>query len=104
KGQVLNLGTGVSHEIVSIAHMIIEKMGQPRSLITHIGDRPGQVFRHTASTEKTARLVDWRPRVQFSEGLDKTIAWYRSNRPWWEKQLWMRSIPIITKQGQRELH
>ncbi len=104
KGEVLNLGTGINHDIVSIAHMITEKMGKPASLIIHIGDRPGQVFRHTASTEKTARLLDWQPRTQFNDGLDKTIAWYRSNRPWWEKQLWMRSIPIITKQGKRELH
>jgi dTDP-glucose 4,6-dehydratase len=42
--------------------------------------------------------------VSFEEGLDRTIAWYRANRPWWEKQLWMRDIPIITKTGKRELH
>ena len=81
-----------------------DKMGIPRSLITHIGDRPGQVFRHTASIERATRLLGWRPRVAFADGLDKTIAWCRSNRPWWEKQLWMRRIPIITTLGKRELH
>jgi dTDP-D-glucose 4,6-dehydratase len=42
--------------------------------------------------------------VTFEEGLQRTIAWYIQNRAWWEKQLWMRDIPIITKSGTRELH
>jgi dTDP-glucose 4,6-dehydratase len=104
RGQAINLGWGVSHDIGTIARVIVEKMGKPASLITHIGDRPGQVFRHTAGVAKAARLLDWRPRTEFGDGLDRTIAWYRANRPWWEKQLWMRDIPIVTKQGTRELH
>jgi dTDP-D-glucose 4,6-dehydratase len=42
--------------------------------------------------------------VPFEEGIERTIVWYRQNRPWWEKQLWMREIPIITKTGKREMH
>ena len=53
---------------------------------------------------KAQRLLGWRAEVSFEEGLDRTIAWYIANRPWWEKQLWMRDIPIITKTGKRELH
>jgi dTDP-glucose 4,6-dehydratase len=104
KGQAINLGCGVSHDIETIVHRIVAKMEKPERLITHIGDRPGQVFRHTASIEKAQRLLDWRPRVSLEEGLERTIAWYRDNRSWWEKQLWMRSIPIVTKKGKRELH
>ncbi len=72
--------------------------------ITYVGDRPGQVFRHTADASKAQWLLGWRPEVSFEEGLERTIAWYIANRPWWEKQLWMRDIPIITKTGKRELH
>jgi dTDP-glucose 4,6-dehydratase len=104
KGEVFNLGYGMSHDVETIARMIIAKMGKPESLLTHIGDRPGQVFRHTASVEKAERLLGWRARVSLDDGLDRTIAWYRNNRLWWEKQLWMRSIPIVTTQGTRELH
>jgi dTDP-glucose 4,6-dehydratase len=104
RGEVFNLGQGVSHSIETIARCILKKMAKPESLITHIGDRPGQVFRHTASIEKAAHVLDWRPQVDLEAGLDRTIAWYCANRPWWEKQLWMRGIPIVTKQGTRELH
>jgi dTDP-glucose 4,6-dehydratase len=104
RGEAFNLGCGTSTDIETIARLIVEKMGKSQRLITHIGDRPGQVFRHTASPEKTQRLLGWRPKVAFGDGLDRTIEWYRTNRPWWEKHLWMRSIPIVTKQGSRELH
>jgi dTDP-glucose 4,6-dehydratase len=104
RGEAINLGAGVSHDIETIARAIVRKMGKPESLLTHIGDRPGQVFRHTAGIAKARRLLGWAPRTRFEDGLDKTIEWYRTNRPWWEKQLWMRHIPIVTTQGRRELH
>jgi len=72
--------------------------------ITYVGDRPGQVFRHTADASKAQRLLGWTPKISFDEGLDRTIEWYKANRPWWEKQLWMREIPISTKAGKREMH
>ena len=104
RGEVINLGSESSVSLTEIASMVTRKMNQPDATVTYVGDRPGQVFRHTADAAKAARLLGWRPQVTFEEGLDRTIAWYRGNRPWWEKQLWMREIPIITKTGRRELH
>jgi dTDP-glucose 4,6-dehydratase len=104
KGEVINLGYGESISLAEIAPIIVRKMNKPESLITSVGDRPGQVFRHTADHSKAQRLLGWRPEVSFEEGLDRTIAWYLTNRSWWEKQLWMREIPIITKSGKREMH
>lgn len=103
-GEVINLGYGESLALSQIAPIVVRKMRMPDSLITYVGDRPGQVFRHTADRSKAERLLGWRPQVSFDEGLDRTIEWYRQNRGWWEKQLWMRQIPIITKTGTREMH
>ena len=79
-------------------------MGRDESIIQFVGDRPGQVFRHTGDIRKIQRILDWQPSVTWRDGLEKTIAWYKENRKWWEKQLWMRSVPIITKSGKKELH
>ncbi|HIO71887.1 MAG TPA: NAD-dependent epimerase/dehydratase family protein, partial [Flavobacteriales bacterium] len=49
-GQTINIGTGRDIDIKTIAEIIVDKMDKPRSLITYIGDRLGQVFRHTSST------------------------------------------------------
>ena len=103
-GEVINLGYGQSISLADMAPLVAKRMGKPDATITYVGDRPGQVFRHTADAGKAQRLLDWRPLVSFDEGLDRTIAWYIANRPWWEKQLWMRDIPIVTKTGTRELH
>jgi dTDP-glucose 4,6-dehydratase len=103
-GEVINIGYGESRSLREIAPMIVRKLGKPESLVTYVGDRPGQVFRHTADRSKAERLLGWRPEVSFDEGLDRTIDWYARNRPWWEKQLWMRDIPIVTKTGRREMH
>ncbi|MDD2753513.1 MAG: dTDP-glucose 4,6-dehydratase [Candidatus Portnoybacteria bacterium] len=104
KGQVINIGTGKSISIKTIAEIIVEKMERPKSLITYTDDRPGQVFRHTADIEKARKLLGWQPKISFESGLEKTIDWYRNNQEWWETRLWMRKIPIINKDGKKIIH
>lgn len=104
RGQVFNIGSGKDVSIKKIAALIIEKLNKPKSLITHIGDRPGQVIRHIASTAKASETIGWKPTVEFDDGLARTIEWYRHNRDWWVKQLWMRHVPIKTRDGRIEYH
>jgi dTDP-glucose 4,6-dehydratase len=49
----------------------------------HVEERPGQVARHIGSTEKAERVLGWRARTSFEEGLERTVAWYRENEAWW---------------------
>jgi dTDP-glucose 4,6-dehydratase len=104
KGEVFNVASGVHRSILSIAQDIIKLMGKDDSIIELVGDRPGQVFRHTGDIRKIQDTLCWKPEIPWTEGLSRTIKWYRENRMWWEKQLWMRTIPIITKSGKKELH
>jgi dTDP-glucose 4,6-dehydratase len=104
KGEVFNVASGMHRSILSIAQDIVRMMGRDESIIQFVGDRPGQVFRHTGDIRKIQRILDWQPSVTWRDGLERTIAWYKENRKWWEKQLWMRSVPIITKSGKKELH
>jgi dTDP-glucose 4,6-dehydratase len=103
-GEVINIGTGKSFSIAEVAQATVRQMGKPESLITYVGDRPGQVFRHTADASKARRLLDWAPSMDFESGLAQTIDWYRNHRDIWQKQLWMRDIPIVTASGKKELH
>jgi dTDP-glucose 4,6-dehydratase len=82
-GEVLNVATGVDISISEIADAVLAVLGKPRSLKTHVEERPGQVDRHIGSTEKIERLCGWRARISFAEGLERTVAWYRDNEPWW---------------------
>lgn len=104
RGEVFNIASGVHRSMLSIAQDIVKLMKKEESIITFVGDRPGQVFRHTGDIAKIKNILSWEPEVAWEEGLEKTIQWYKENRSWWEKQLWMRAVPIITKNGKKELH
>ena len=103
-GEVVNVGSGVSLSIAEIARRVVRHMGKSEDLITYVGERPGQVFRHTCDASKIKRLLGWEPSVDFEAGLEKTAAWYCREREVWQKQLWMREIPIVSQSGKQELH
>lgn len=102
-GQILNLGSGIDISIAEIAGSV-KRLMNADSKLEFIGDRPGQVFRHTCNFSKATDLIQWKPTTSFEEGLKKTISWYENNRKWWEPQMWMRHIPIITASGKKEMH
>jgi dTDP-glucose 4,6-dehydratase len=104
KGQVINIGTERHLSVLEVAEAVLRAMGPTDSRIQFIGDRPGQVFRHTADASKLKSLIDWEPKLEFEEGLERTIRWYRENEAWWRPQMWMRHIPIVTAAGKREMH
>ncbi len=93
-GEVINVATGVDISVSEIADLVLEGLGKPASLKTHVEDRPGQVDRHIGSTEKAERLLGWRARTSFEEGLARTIAWYSDNRAWWESVLRTRATAV----------
>jgi dTDP-glucose 4,6-dehydratase len=86
-GEVLNVATGVDISVNDIAGMVLDVLGKPPELRAHVPERPGQVDRHIGSTEKAERLLGWRARTSFEDGLVRTIAWYRENEAWWKAVL-----------------
>jgi dTDP-glucose 4,6-dehydratase len=82
-GEVLNVATGVDISVNEIAGMVLDVLGKPAELRSHVPERLGQVDRHIGSTEKAERLLAWRARTSFEDGLERTVAWYRDNEAWW---------------------
>jgi dTDP-glucose 4,6-dehydratase len=83
-GEVLNVATGVDISVNDIAGLVLSVLGKPAELRAHVPERPGQVDRHIGSTEKAERLLGWRARTSFEDGLERTVAWYRDNEAWWK--------------------
>jgi dTDP-glucose 4,6-dehydratase len=83
-GETINVATGVDESVEEIADAILEILGKPASLKHHITDRPGQVDRHIGSTGKALELLGWRSSIPFSDGLERTVRWYRDNPDWWQ--------------------
>jgi dTDP-glucose 4,6-dehydratase len=82
-GEVINVATGIDLSVSQIADAVLELLGKPASLKSYVDERPGQVDRHIGSTDKAERLVGWRARTSFEEGLARTVEWYRENDGWW---------------------
>lgn len=104
QGEVFNLGTGKSMSIKEVALKVIKQLNIDTSFIQYIEDRPGQVDCHRADINKMKEVLNWTAKVEFKEGLEKTISWYKNNSQTWEKQIWMRQIPIILKDGKKVIH
>ena len=110
-GQVFNVGNDRATSVLEIAKMIesylpkhLEKKPTFTKYTLNIGDRPGQVFRHTSDSTKIRKTLGWEPQITFEDGLQMTIDWYLNNRAWWEPKIWMRHVEIETPEGKKELH
>ncbi len=104
KGEVINVGTGIDTSVKKIAEIIIKLIPSSQSKIKYISERPGQVARHIASTEKAKRLLGWKAKTSLEKGMKKTIDWYAKNKEWWRDMIFMKSIPILTKEGKVEFY
>ena len=104
RNQVINIGSGVDQGILDIAHLILERLEKEKELVTHVGNRPGQVQRHVADTQKAEELLQWKAQTGFEDGLEKTIRWYQDNPQWWASMRYMKEVPIRTVDGSIEFH
>jgi dTDP-glucose 4,6-dehydratase len=82
-GGVYNVGTGVERPNRDVIETIITLTGAERSLVRSISDRPGHDRRYALATEEL-RTLGWEPVVQFEEGLEQAVHWYRDHPRWWQ--------------------
>jgi dTDP-glucose 4,6-dehydratase len=82
-GEVINVATGIDLSVNQIADAVLDTLGKPASLRVNVDERLGQVDRHIGTTDKAERLLGWRARTSFDEGLARTVEWYRLNDGWW---------------------
>jgi len=62
-----------------------QAIGKRETLIRFVTDRPGHDFRYAIDPSGTERLLGWRPRHSWDEGLRATVTWYLENRPWCDR-------------------
>lgn len=82
-GEVYNVGGPSECTNMEVVREVLAQTGKDESLIEHIRDRPGHDRRYSLRSEKV-RALGWEPQVQFAEGLEQTVDWYRGNDWWWE--------------------
>jgi len=73
---IFNLGTETGVKVKDVIDLIFEIVGYSVE-INDLGKRPGDVQANYASSQKLAKAVGWRAKVDLKEGLKKTIDFYK---------------------------
>ncbi len=83
-GEVYNIGGGNEVRNLALTRRILELLGKGEDLIRYVVDRPGHDRRYSIDCAKV-RALGWEPAVDFEDGLERTVAWYRDNPDWWRR-------------------
>jgi len=91
-GDVYNIGGNnewKNIDVVKILCSILDKKlgrsaGESEKLITYVKDRPGHDLRYAIDSSKLQNELGWKPEVDFTTGLEKTVDWFLQNKAWLE--------------------
>jgi dTDP-glucose 4,6-dehydratase len=84
-GEVYNIGGGTELTNVELTHKILKAMGVGEEFIQPVEDRKGHDLRYSVDISKINKELGYSPQVNFEEGLEQTINWYKNNDAWWRK-------------------
>jgi GDP-L-fucose synthase len=76
----VNLGTGAEISIRELAELVREATGFGGSIVWDTS-KPGGQPRRALDTSRAEALFGFRAQVPLLEGIERTVAWYRSGRP-----------------------
>jgi dTDP-glucose 4,6-dehydratase len=86
-GEIYNVGSGEEKRNIDVVKTILKILGKTEDLIEFVKDRLGHDFRYSLNSDRIRREVGWKPKVQFSEGIEKTVKWYLDNVEWVNKKV-----------------
>jgi dTDP-glucose 4,6-dehydratase len=81
-GSTYNVGGPEECENIEVVRRVLALTGRDESLIEYVTDRPGHDRRYSLASDRV-RELGWEAQVGFAEGIERTVAWYRDNEPWW---------------------
>jgi dTDP-glucose 4,6-dehydratase len=84
-GEVYNIGGGTELTNVELTHKILKAMGVGKEFIQPVEDRKGHDLRYSVDISKINKELGYSPQVNFEDGLQQTIDWYKENQSWWKK-------------------
>jgi len=83
-GQAYNISANNEISNVQIVNKILEIMGKSNDLIEFVEDRPGHDQRYSLDSSKIKNEFGWSTKINFEDGIRKTIEWYEKNFSYYE--------------------
>lgn len=78
-GRVMNVATGVRITLNGVVEVLREITGY-EGPVAYAAERAGDIKHSLADISLASELLGYRPRVDFREGLVRTVEWYRKGR------------------------
>jgi dTDP-glucose 4,6-dehydratase len=86
-GEIYNVGSGEEKRNIDVVKTILKILGKTEDLIEFVKDRLGHDFRYSLNSDRIRQEIGWKPKVQFSEGIEKTVKWYLDNVEWVRRKI-----------------
>ncbi len=83
-GQSYNISANNEISNMQIVNKILEIMGKSNDLIEFVEDRPGHDQRYSLDSSKIKDEFGWSTKINFEDGIRKTIEWYEKNFSYYE--------------------
>ena len=78
-GESYNISANNEIDNLTIVKKILNIMDKSQDLIEFVEDRPGHDFRYSMDSTKIKNKLNWKTKLSFDDGLEKTIEWYLKN-------------------------
>ena len=82
-GESYNISANNEFDVFQIVKKILSYMGKSEDAYYIAEDRPGHDDRYSLNSSKISNDLNWKPKINFVEGIEKTVDWYLKNKKWW---------------------
>jgi dTDP-glucose 4,6-dehydratase len=81
-GEIYNVGAKNEWKNIDLVNYLLELLKKPKSLISYVFDRPAHDLRYSINFDKIRQELNWKPVIDFKQGIKQTVEWYAANQEW----------------------
>jgi NAD dependent epimerase/dehydratase len=92
-GEVINVGSNFEVSIEEIVKMVISEIGIQKKVVQdekRVRPAKSEVERLWCDNGKAVRLLNWKPKISFNDGIKRTIDWIKDHLDLYKAELYIR--------------
>ena len=76
-GEVINVASGIPISIREVIETVKKIIGKGKPILGGLDYRKGESMELYANINKAKKILNWEPKYEFKETLEKVISWYQ---------------------------
>ena len=103
-GEFYNIGSNYNLNNIEVSRVLLTEIRKKINLgnnvkIKFVEDRPGHDLRYAINSNKIKKVLKWKPKIKFKDGIKKTLEWYLKNKSYYSL---LNKKDIINRIGLRK--